>query len=222
MNKAQTILHNFLTADLPLQVINLPVGHYGVLSTVEVHLTQKDGETYFEFSLCEGPTGADLRNVPPRTITNAFLGLDSPAAGKRFFDLYGDWGVDVKSKCRLETMKWSEILAFQKMLRKAWIADFSRWDRDIIRSVFDLELRPDFTKRPPSLFFVTSNVKEILMADLCFATLSGLPTGFCARKDCGKLFQKSTKHERKFCSVDCAHVESVRLHRKRKSKKEGE
>jgi hypothetical protein len=42
---------------------------------------------------------------------------------------------------------------------------------------------------------------------------------FCARADCGTQFRFESRHKRKYCSFECAHVEAVRRHRfKKKSR----
>jgi hypothetical protein len=38
----------------------------------------------------------------------------------------------------------------------------------------------------------------------------------CARDDCRQLYRLQSRHKRKYCSYDCAHIESVRSDRKRK------
>lgn len=67
---------------------------------------------------------------------------------------------------------------------------------------------------------VSATVQEALITDLIFDTLSNLRSrsAFCVRPDCQRLFQKDTKHERKYCSSECAHIESVRKFRERKKK----
>lgn len=188
-----------------------------------MRVTHRQGETHFKFSSPKGRSIGELESISLRTVTNAFLALDSTTGAKQFFERYGEWGKDHATGRKRSTVKWSEILAFQKMLKQAWTCgpDFRRWDKEIRDSVFDLELRPDLMKERPSLFICADCAQDLLLADLFFAALSGLPVGFCARRDCGKLFQKSTKHERKFCSTECAHIESVRQHRARKSQKRG-
>ena len=148
-----------------------------------------------------------LKEIPLETVTDAFLALESPESAKQFFERYGEWGTDERTDQRRSTITWSEVLKFQKMLRRAFLADFGNWDEEIRSGVFDLELRPDMKKDHPSLFLTADNVKDHLLTHLLFVSLSGLPVGFCVRKDCGKVFQKFTKHERKFCSTECAHIE---------------
>jgi hypothetical protein len=46
----------------------------------------------------------------------------------------------------------------------------------------------------------------------------GLEFRFCARTDCKQLYQVESRHFRKFCSSECAHLEAVRNSRSRKQK----
>jgi hypothetical protein len=223
MIKTHSVLHDkLLVPRLARQVLTLPVYFCGSFSSKRVLLRESQGEAYFHFvpKKLDGII-REVESIHLRTLTDAFLALKSPIAAKPFFEIYGEWVPDHSTGSDQSKTKWSEIAAFQKMLRKAWIEDFTRWDYGIRLAVLELEVRPDLTNEQPSLFFAVQSIRQLLLADLFFAALSGLPSGFCARKDCQKVFQKHTKHPKKFCSVECAHIESVRQHRARISKKRG-
>jgi hypothetical protein len=201
------------------QVLSLRVEFYCTFCQTSASVTRRAGETYLSIVQTERDRDYSRNEwIPLRTVTDAFLALDSPDDAKQFFELYGYWNRWIDT--RRNKIKWSEILAFQSLLRQSWELDFTRWDDRIKGDIHALNLIPNFLgKGYPILIFVADTVKEFLLADLCFTALSGLPAAFCARKDCGKLFQKTSKHQRKFCSTECAHLESVRQHRARMSKK---
>jgi hypothetical protein len=59
---------------------------------------------------------------------------------------------------------------------------------------------------------------EMIIATIHLDLLRGARFGICKRKDCGISFPKLSKHEKKYCSVKCAHLVAVRKSRKPKGK----
>jgi hypothetical protein len=59
-----------------------------------------------------------------------------------------------------------------------------------------------------------------IIASIYVDHLRGLKFRFCARPDCRKPFEVTSRHKRKYCQQYCAHLESLRRKRKRpKTKK---
>jgi hypothetical protein len=65
----------------------------------------------------------------------------------------------------------------------------------------------------------TYDVLGALLATVYVDHLRDARFGFCARKDCRKLFERTSKHKRKYCDYDCAHLEAVRRGRLKAKKK---
>ena len=63
---------------------------------------------------------------------------------------------------------------------------------------------------------------EALLATVFFDIASGTRFKTCARPDCRKPFPVESKHKKKYCEWNCAHIETVRRNRKPKSKKTSE
>jgi hypothetical protein len=51
------------------------------------------------------------------------------------------------------------------------------------------------------------------LEQLALERLAGTEFGWCARHDCRKFFRCTSKHKRKYCSPECAHLIAVRTHR---------
>jgi hypothetical protein len=188
-----------------------------------VRVSRRSAETYFRLAPYDGETRV---NPSLREITNAFLTIGTVDEARDFLASYGPLGdlenswlqpdhklyIPERRQC---TVKWSEIIKYQEIIRESWKQKPRDWE-----NLPDLSfgLHVNLLGKQPYLFAVGDTVVEALVSDLIFTALSGLPSGFCARSDCNRLFQKTTKHDRKYCSSECAHVESVRKHRARTSR----
>jgi hypothetical protein len=68
---------------------------------------------------------------------------------------------------------------------------------------------------------LTAVCNEVNPAMTCFAQLffekqAGTEFGWCERHDCGRFFRCKSKHKRKYCSPECAHLVAVRKSRVKK------
>lgn len=210
--------------------VNLQVRHLMDLrGSRSVRVSRRGSEVYFRLAHGKHNPEPPFDEVlkPPHEVTNAFLAIASVEDAERFLGHYGplhqaDTATD---PC---TVKWSDLLKIQNDLRSMWVTKPGKWheiSRDYLRQfeAAHTELHFDFRWDPPILLTMSASVVEALIADLTLSALSGLESAFCARPDCQKLFQKTSNHDRKYCTTECAHVESVRKHRARKStdKKKG-
>jgi hypothetical protein len=235
MNKTQIVLQDD-SVEFPLvplasvSTVNLQLEHLMDLCAPRtVRVSRRGSEVYFRLDYVEQDSEPQPDEVakPPREITTAFFAIASVEDAARFLGQYGPLHQPdtAKDPC---TVKWSDVLKIQSDLRKMWTTRPGNW-HEISKAYLrkfeaaHVDLRFDFRWEPPILLTMSSSVVEALIADLTLSAVSGLENGFCARADCQKLFQKTSNHGRKYCSTECAHVESVRKHRARKSagKKKG-
>lgn len=63
------------------------------------------------------------------------------------------------------------------------------------------------------------NALSAFLATIEIDHLRGAKFGVCARPDCRMVYEITTKHKRKYCDHDCAHLESVRRGRKKQRRK---
>jgi hypothetical protein len=59
------------------------------------------------------------------------------------------------------------------------------------------------------------DVLSAILATIEIDHLRGAKFGVCVRSDCPNFFEITSRHKRKYCSMYCAHLESVRRTRKR-------
>jgi hypothetical protein len=67
----------------------------------------------------------------------------------------------------------------------------------------------------------TKDVLATMLAIIQIDHLRGAKFGICARADCPRFFEIKSRHIRKYCSYDCAHLETVRRSRQKASRKQG-
>jgi hypothetical protein len=66
----------------------------------------------------------------------------------------------------------------------------------------------------------TKDVLATMLATLQIDHLRGAKFGICARADCPRFFEIKSRHIRKYCSYDCAHLETVRRSRQKAARKQ--
>jgi hypothetical protein len=82
-----------------------------------------------------------------------------------------------------------------------------------IRSQVEFHLK----ERQRAVRFVARNTTYAMLLSIFLDRLKGARFLLCARHDCGRLFQVTSAHRRKFCSQYCGHFESLRRLRERNS-----
>ncbi len=73
-------------------------------------------------------------------------------------------------------------------------------------------------RQPAAAVVRCKDVEDALRATVFLDRLRGMPWKLCAREDCGKPFEQSSKRTKLYCSTDCAHLQSVRDYNERKRK----
>lgn len=64
-------------------------------------------------------------------------------------------------------------------------------------------------------FIEARDVVSAILGTIEIDHLRGAKFGVCARHDCPKFFEITSRHKRKYCSTPCAHLESLRRMRRR-------
>ncbi len=65
----------------------------------------------------------------------------------------------------------------------------------------------------------TNDVVSTILTTLQIDHVRGAKFRACARRDCKRFYEITTKHKRKYCGPDCAHLETVRRLRRRQKAK---
>ena len=78
------------------------------------------------------------------------------------------------------------------------------------REGIDFPLRVELTNAGA---ITLTDAYRMLLATVFFDVARGIRFKVCQRKDCKKPFPLTSKHKRKFCGWDCAHITTVRRNR---------
>lgn len=169
----------------------------------------------------------------PRNISNAkildawavreeFLGVKNPVAALDFLNKTGRF-ILYSLKDELHNFsEWQELIRqLIKTKPKDWEKPCTSYSSDMWRIVkYSQKYGFDFDYRdlhPHGTVFAGLTLTAIL-ATVHIDHLRGAKFKFCARKDCGRPYEITSRHRRKFCSMYCAHFTGVRRSRAKKKK----
>lgn len=112
---------------------------------------------------------------------------------------------------------FSQFRELQQVLRKAAEVPVEKWGEASIRwfNVSLLKVELNFEEGHLTGECVAHPGVLACTAQLFFEKLSGAEYGWCARSDCNEYYRLESKHPRKYCSQECAHVVAVRASRER-------
>ena len=83
-------------------------------------------------------------------------------------------------------------------------------------SVCDFQTRIVRERNSPRVVITTATLLDAVLLSILIDRVKKARVQKCARPDCGILFTSENEHAKKYCSRNCAHVESVRRDRERK------
>jgi hypothetical protein len=105
----------------------------------------------------------------------------------------------------------AEISSLQKAIREALISPAKIWFRSRYASPPTMNSR---SAEFPYFVILTDACEAAIRTTTTTDLLRQLKFKTCARPDCVKPFEVTSRHERNYCSQYCAHLESVRRARK--------
>jgi hypothetical protein len=137
---------------------------------------------------------------------------------------------------RIKELSFSVFQSTQEYVTKCMLSPQEKWGqyRDLLRGlqragcshfvsisfgrVPRLELHLD-AERPVSELFCSVGAIQAIGATLFLDKVLGAEYGVCERPDCPqRFFQITSRHSRKYCTPECAHLMAVRNSRKPKGK----
>lgn len=95
-----------------------------------------------------------------------------------------------------------------------------RIHRILRRSYQTFSIRFSWSRNSRTAVIETRTTLDAIMATVFIDHVRAARIGFCERPDCRKQFEFESRHARKYCSYNCAHLMSVRMKRERDRTKE--
>jgi len=166
-----------------------------------------------------GNPGSHTMESYERQMPNVKLRLDK-STGKLKQIVDGEVALHY-SRPRMHYLDFSEFKEFQQAIKRADELPIEKWDILPFKrfNVEQLDVRLSFEQGNLTGECRAESGVVACVAQLFLEKLSGAQHGWCARPDCDRRFRIESKHDRKYCSSDCAHVMAVRAARERKRTK---
>ena len=163
-------------------------------------------------------------------VRDEFLSLKSEAEFLGFLNKIGRFS---RGFARDGDWELSDLKGWQQVFRKFLISSPATWHDHLVKlaasapgfnlRLIDLDvavsLKTSFQlhlswQRRSAVIRVVDAVSAIL-ASIYIDHLRGLRLRFCARPDCRKPFEITSRHKRKYCEQYCAHLEALRRMRRK-------
>jgi len=167
-----------------------------------------------------------VRSVDVFELRDEFFEIRSPQQGLRFFKEYGIFGEEHRNTFAFVWgLSFADLLQWQGLLRDCWLNEPKDWEALTGRysrlwQATDILQMPEFSiDLEPHLQFMLrcEGVREAIIAAIYLEKLANVKSSMCHRLDCGVVFNHESRHQRKYCTPDCAHLEAVRMSRLRKA-----
>lgn len=160
----------------------------------------------------------NARPIDPWFLREEFLKAKTESDILEFLDEAGQWHHDWPSPGSIEDFaEWQQIIRKMLLLRpRQWGALGGRFDREKLEEVVELPQLINFSWTDGGLCASVSvqGALEVLVLSVYIDHLRAVKFKICARPDCEQVFPLESKHKRKYCNWDCAHVEAVRRARR--------
>jgi hypothetical protein len=152
-------------------------------------------------------------------VRESFFSIPSdPLALKLFLEWTGKFsprpfqGQDIRLS---DIWGWRELLQ-QALARPDCQKLEAKFDTRKVRRLasYDFSLSVSLREKAPSAVIWTDTTLDAMISTVQVDILQGAKFRWCARPDCKvKIFRVTSAHERKYCSYDCAHLQSIRKKR---------
>jgi hypothetical protein len=165
-----------------------------------------------------------VRHVDVYQLRDRFFEIVSPEQGLHFFTEYGIFGGEQRNSFNLG-LTYADLVLWQELLKECRLSDPSDWEAlaerySRLRHVGDILQIPEFSiglEPHLQLRLQCECIRDAIMAATYLEKLRDVKSSMCQRLDCGVVFNHESRHHRKYCSSDCAHLEAVRRNRKKRA-----
>jgi CGNR zinc finger len=170
-----------------------------------------------------------IRPIDVHEISSQFFAVRKPEEGLRLFAECGVFGAEhrrSKAWRFVRGLSFVDLLQWQDLLKKCRLVDPRDWEAIAVefprlRNAKDILRAPELSinlDSPIRIRLFCDSVRDAILAAIYLDKLANVTSSMCHRPDCGVVFNHESKHQRKYCSSDCAHVEAVRKSRQRKGR----
>jgi hypothetical protein len=205
MNKTQNMSQRKINLPVILEHVEAP----GDLSPLSLRDYLKDPDSA-QFRFVRENDRRPFGPIDPWQLRDIFLSY-SPDEWKSFVYMAGYFGTFRLSK--------TDFVEWQALLREALTRPPSEWRklestfdlRKVVRLFSPLPITLELETQTPTARIRIGQSLQAMIATIQLDILQGARFQYCARIDCtAPPFKLESRHERIYCSSDCAHLVAVR------------
>lgn len=161
-------------------------------------------------------------------VRNQFFGLKSEEQFLSFLNRTGYFSLQVGKGL----WGYQEFLQWQSLLREflkrrpptwgKWLDGLSHRKELYVTAVrihVDFKVQFHWKGKQHTALILAKDTLTAMLATVYIDHLRGARFRFCARPDCRKPYEVTTRHKRKYCRMYCGHLESLRRSRARGRKR---
>jgi hypothetical protein len=115
---------------------------------------------------------------------------------------------------------WDSLDLAEPFVSMTRTSAMTTWDRvlSVLARKFEfprIDVRPLGIANSHFVVAKTQATLDAILLSVHLDRIQGARFKICARLDCQKIFKVKTDHQRRYCTMYCAHIESVRRNRKK-------
>jgi hypothetical protein len=171
---------------------------------------------------------AELSSVRPINvfeIRDRFFKIVTPEDGLRLFTRYGLFDDADCDGWFPPSLSFADLLSWQDLLKQCHTGEPREWEvlsRRFaklwhVEDIFQTPETSIILGSPTKIRLYCEGIRGAVLTAIFLDKLGNVKSSFCQRAGCDVVYNHETKHERKYCSPDCAHAEAVRKSRQRKA-----
>jgi hypothetical protein len=160
-------------------------------------------------------------------IRNTLFSIKKTEQALAFFQEYGPWQVKQRLGAEAGTIRLSGLLRERDFYRDALVTreivgdQLAVGDEAISRALEDFYLWQPLPmemvfQHPPAVLVRCKDIQDALRASVFLDRMEGFPWRRCGREDCGKVFRIESKHAKRYCTPECAHLQASNDYNERK------
>jgi hypothetical protein len=167
-----------------------------------------------------------VRRLDVYEVRDRFFSIATPEQGLQFFQQCGAFGIEHAVTFGFRGgLSFADLVQWQSLLKSCRTHEPDTWSAltkpyELLKYAKAIQIMPDFSIRltsPLRLQVRCNFVRDAIIAANYLDKLQDIRSDECARRDCRRVFNRESGHQRKYCSSDCAHLEAVRRSRAKKA-----
>ncbi len=187
-------------------------------------MRSEKGRTVYDCLPCKR-TGRTAPPIDARVLLGRLLTIATESDALDFLNATGFTYPHTHDRGSRRRAAFDELQSLRELIKDAQVTPFIKWPTLKNRYPHywiwpllsdQLSMRLICNADPPHLAVTTSSALDAIGVLIKLDKLQGIEYKWCERSDCPNSYRIETRHKRKYCSPECAHIVAVRNSRARK------